>query len=93
MHFLEAPDVVFVQVESADVQERREIPLHPHIYTNGIICLDLLDPQGMSCIIMLRLVSNKVVPIDQVAFWLRVVRLCRFIYKSQSYVARSQDRI
>ena len=29
-------------------REDREIPIHPHIYTNGIICLDLLDKAGWS---------------------------------------------
>lgn len=39
---IEAPEVVFVKSET------HPIPLHPHIYSNGIICLDLLDRQGWS---------------------------------------------
>lgn len=39
---IEAPEVVFVQ------DTNRPIPWHPHIYSNGIICLDLLDRQGWS---------------------------------------------
>lgn len=41
---IEAPEVVFMQVTSPE----RKIPLHPHVYSNGIICLDLLDSQGWS---------------------------------------------
>jgi ubiquitin-conjugating enzyme E2 W len=41
-HSRQAPEVVFVK--DAD----HPIPWHPHIYTNGIICLDLLDRQGWS---------------------------------------------
>lgn len=42
----EAPEVIFLQIDSADPSQRRAIPLHPHIYSNGIICLDLLDKEG-----------------------------------------------
>lgn len=42
LSFFQAPEVVFVKDES------HPIPWHPHIYTNGIICLDLLDKQGWS---------------------------------------------
>jgi ubiquitin-conjugating enzyme E2 W len=38
----QAPEVVFVK------DSEHPIPWHPHIYTNGIICLDLLDKQGWS---------------------------------------------
>ncbi|KAH7123637.1 ubiquitin conjugating enzyme, partial [Dendryphion nanum] len=41
---IEAPEVVFVH----SVSPARPIPLHPHIYSNGIICLDLLDRSGWS---------------------------------------------
>jgi len=41
---IEAPEVMFVKVTDPP----RPIPLHPHIYTNGIICLDLLDASGWS---------------------------------------------
>ncbi|KAF4556060.1 Ubiquitin-conjugating enzyme-like protein 12 [Elsinoe fawcettii] len=39
---IEAPEVVFVRTT------KHEIPLHPHVYSNGIICLDLLSSQGWS---------------------------------------------
>lgn len=38
----QAPEVVFVE------DDTRPIPWHPHVYSNGIICLDLLDQQGWS---------------------------------------------
>lgn len=38
----EPPEVVFVKLSD------RPIPMHPHIYSNGIICLDLLGQQGWS---------------------------------------------
>jgi ubiquitin-conjugating enzyme E2 W len=38
----EPPEVVFVKLPD------RPIPIHPHIYSNGIICLDLLGHQGWS---------------------------------------------
>lgn len=39
---IEPPEVVFRPAPD------RPIPIHPHIYSNGIICLDLLDTQGWS---------------------------------------------
>ncbi|RYO83007.1 hypothetical protein DL766_005540 [Monosporascus sp. MC13-8B] len=39
---IEPPEVTFVKLEN------RQIPMHPHIYSNGIICLDLLGNQGWS---------------------------------------------
>lgn len=40
----EAPEVTFIPLS----QPLRKIPIHPHIYSNGIICLDLLGAQGWS---------------------------------------------
>jgi len=34
---IEAPIVTFIRAPD------REIPIHPHIYSNGVICLDLLS--------------------------------------------------
>ncbi|KAI9731479.1 MAG: hypothetical protein M1834_004599 [Cirrosporium novae-zelandiae] len=41
---IEAPEVTF----TALTDPSRPIPIHPHIYSNGIICLDLLGSQGWS---------------------------------------------
>ena len=41
---------MFVQIPatSSGDGQMRSIPMHPHIYSNGIICLDLLDKAGWS---------------------------------------------
>ncbi|KAL2213569.1 UBC-like protein [Sarocladium strictum] len=39
---IEPPEVTF------DKLPERPIPIHPHIYSNGIICLDLLGNEGWS---------------------------------------------
>lgn len=60
----EAPEVVFIKIAPAATDPHqpssqpssqqttpfagRPIPIHPHIYSNGIICLDLLGTAGWS---------------------------------------------
>lgn len=44
---LEPPEVQFMQCP-ASTGTPRTIPMHPHIYSNGIICLDLLGSAGWS---------------------------------------------
>ncbi|MCJ1375781.1 hypothetical protein MMC20_007018 [Loxospora ochrophaea] len=39
---IEPPEVTFITTP------QHSIPMHPHIYSNGIICLDLLGAQGWS---------------------------------------------
>ncbi|KAJ5943613.1 hypothetical protein N7516_003781 [Penicillium verrucosum] len=41
------PEVQFIQCP-ASTGTPRTIPMHPHIYSNGIICLDLLGSAGWS---------------------------------------------
>ncbi|KAB8670387.1 hypothetical protein FH972_026300 [Carpinus fangiana] len=43
---IEPPETAFVVCAAPDAV--RAIPLHPHIYSNGIICLDLLGSEGWS---------------------------------------------
>ncbi|KAJ5991465.1 hypothetical protein N7522_011672 [Penicillium canescens] len=44
---IEPPEVQFIQCD-ASTGHPRTIPMHPHIYSNGIICLDLLGTAGWS---------------------------------------------
>ncbi|WEW58862.1 ubiquitin-conjugating enzyme [Emydomyces testavorans] len=43
----EAPEVIFISLPPSSPTPR-SIPIHPHIYSNGIICLDLLGSAGWS---------------------------------------------
>ncbi|KAJ5460376.1 ubiquitin conjugating enzyme [Penicillium daleae] len=44
---IEPPEVQFIELPSTS-DTPRPIPMHPHIYSNGIICLDLLSSSGWS---------------------------------------------
>ncbi|KAI1916148.1 hypothetical protein LOZ53_002425 [Ophidiomyces ophidiicola] len=44
---IEAPEVVFINLPPTSPTPR-PIPMHPHVYSNGIICLDLLGSAGWS---------------------------------------------
>ncbi|KAJ5928492.1 hypothetical protein N7466_007448 [Penicillium verhagenii] len=44
---IEPPEVQFIS-NTAPSDTPRYIPIHPHIYSNGIICLDLLSQTGWS---------------------------------------------
>lgn len=43
----EPPEVQFIELPASS-DTPRPIPMHPHIYSNGIICLDLLSSSGWS---------------------------------------------
>ncbi|KAJ0424929.1 ubiquitin-conjugating enzyme/RWD-like protein [Aspergillus carlsbadensis] len=47
---IEPPEVQFIEVQATESAptSKRPIPIHPHIYSNGIICLDLLGSAGWS---------------------------------------------
>lgn len=47
MDVVEPPEVQFIEL-AASSDTPRPIPIHPHIYSNGIICLDLLSSSGWS---------------------------------------------
>lgn len=44
---IEPPEVQFIECPPTS-DHPRPIPVHPHIYSNGIICLDLLSSAGWS---------------------------------------------
>ncbi|KAJ9301969.1 hypothetical protein DTO271G3_835 [Paecilomyces variotii] len=44
---IEPPEVQFIELQTSSGTPR-PIPIHPHIYSNGIICLDLLSSVGWS---------------------------------------------
>ena len=42
----EPPEVQFIECPETREHARIHIPMHPHVYSNGIICLDLLGYAG-----------------------------------------------
>ena len=45
----EPPEAQFIELSATTTPDSpRPIPIHPHIYSNGIICLDLLSSAGWS---------------------------------------------
>ena len=90
---IEAPEVVF----TTSVQPERTIPMHPHIYSNGIICLDLLDAQGWSpvhnvesiCISIQSMLAGNTKA--ERTYWINSPSIARLCYTSDSNVGPPGD--